>query len=189
MPKHRMHESRGNVFAAICIHLVAALALAACGDPSGTSGGRQGRLRFDYTGATAGSFQVEVSSQDTTPGASYALARTVPFGFEIMSRADSATPSGLSVRLVTNQTTPGRYPFAPICDMLSAARCAAGRLQFPVNPANGVGATFLLVTGELTITSSSGGRVRGTFSGTAQRSAASEIQVQNGEFDVPVLSP
>lgn len=165
--------------------LLAATALAACGDPSGSSDDQHGLLRFDYTGAATGSYRAEAAAPDTTSGAAFAVARSVPFGFEIASRAEP----GVRVRLVTNQTRPGRYPFASICDMLAASRCAAGRVQFPPDQTTGVGATYLLIAGELNITSSSGGRVRGTFSGTAQRSVASEIQVRNGEFDVPVLSP
>lgn len=164
--------------------VLAAVALTACGDPSGTSD-QHGLLRFDYTGAATGSFRAEAAAPDTTSGAAFAVARAVPFGFEIVSRAEP----GVRMRLITNQTNPGRYPFAPVCDMLSASRCAAARVQFPADPATGVGATFGLISGELNITSSRGGRVRGTFSGTAQRSAASEMQIRNGEFDVPVLSP
>jgi hypothetical protein len=37
----------------------------------------------------------------------------------------------------------------------------------------------LLIAGELVVTSAGGGRVRGTFSGTAQLSVAREIQIQN----------
>jgi hypothetical protein len=167
---------------------LAALALTACGDPAGSSGNQQGSLRFDYTGAATGSYQAEAPAQDTAGTAPYALARPLPLGLELVSRPGQGTTAASRVRFAINQKGTGRYPFRTMCDMLSTARCAFGRVELS-NPATGARATYFLIAGELVVTSAGAGRVRGTFSGTAQLSLAREIQLQNGEFDVPVLAP
>jgi hypothetical protein len=169
-------------------HVYAALAtvvLTACGDPSGTGGGQQGSLRFDYAGAVSGRYQTESPAQDTSGTGPYALART-HFGYEIESR--SASPV-VRVRIGTDQLGPGVYEVQPLCDVSDARRCANGVVELPADPGTGVRQRYRLIAGTVTITSSNARRIRGTFSGTAQLNIAREIVVQNGEFDVPVLAP
>jgi hypothetical protein len=171
---------RRNLYAAL-----AAFVLTACGDPSGSGGGQQGSLRFDYAGAVSGRYQAEAPAQDTSGTGPYALART-HFGYEIESR--SASPV-VRVRIGTDQPGPGVYELQLICDVSDARRCANGQVEFPADPATGARQRYLLVAGTVTVTSTHARRIRGTFSGTARLNVAREIQVQNGEFDVPVLAP
>ncbi|HEY7770057.1 hypothetical protein [Longimicrobium sp.] len=175
---------RRNLYAAL-----AAVVLTACGDPTGSSANQQGLLRFDYTGALTGSYVAETPAQDTSGTAPYALARTNPFGYEIESRGALQTPSVVRVRMDTDQRGAGVYETRPICDLADARKCAHVSIEFPADPATGVRQRYTMVTGAVTITSTNARRVRGTFSGTAQLNVAREIQVQNGEFDVPVLAP
>lgn len=172
---------RRNLYAAL-----AAVVLTACGDASGFIDDQQGLLRFDYTGALAGSYVAEAPAQDTAGTAPYALARTNPVGYEIESR--SASPM-VRVDMVTDKRGIGVYEVQPICDVSDTRRCAAGAIEFPADPATGARQRYLLVSGTVTITNASAGRIRGTFSGTARLNVARELQVQNGEFNIPVLSP
>ena len=174
---------RRNLYAAL-----AALALTACGDPAGSSGNQQGSLRFDYTGAITGSYRAEAPTQDTSGTGPYALART-HFGYEIQSRSASQVPPVVRLRIGTDQLGSGVYEVQPICDVSDARRCANAQLEFPADPATGARQRYLLVAGTVTITSANAQRIRGTFSGTAQANVTRTIQVQNGEFDLPVLAP
>lgn len=174
---------RRNLYAPL-----AAIVLAACGDPSGSGDDQQGLLRFDYTGAATGSYLSEAPAQDTAGTGSYALARTPPFGLELVSRPTPGTTPVGRVRLGISQKGTGRYPFAPVCDILAAAKCAFGRVELTA-AATGTRGTYILIAGELVVTSADARRIRGTFNGTAQLSVAREIQIQKGEFDLPVLTP
>jgi hypothetical protein len=175
---------RRNVYAAL-----AAVVLIACGDPAGSSVNQQGLLRFNYTGPVTGSYLAEASAQDTTGTGAYALARTNPVGYEIDSRGALQTPPVVRVRIVTDQRGTGVYQVQPICDVGDGRRCAHVRIEFPNDPATGARRQYLLVAGTLTITSANARRIRGTFSGTSQANVTGAFQVQNGEFDLPVLSP
>jgi hypothetical protein len=62
-------------------------------------------------------------------------------------------------------------------------------LEFPDDPATGARQRYFMVAGTVDITSANARRIRGTFSGTARLSGTREIQIQNGEFDLPVLAP
>ncbi len=73
---------RRNLYAPLAV-----IVLAACGDPAGSSGSRQGSLRFDFTGAATGSYLAEAPAQDTAGTSGFALARTNPLGYEIDSRS------------------------------------------------------------------------------------------------------
>jgi hypothetical protein len=168
---------------------LAAAVLTACGDPAGSSASQQGLLRFNYTGPVTGSYLAETTVQDTTGTGAYALARTNPFGYEIDSRGALQTPPVLRVRIATDQRGTGVYEVQPLCDVGDARRCAHVRIEFPDDPATGARRQYLLFAGTLTITSANARRIRGTFSGTSQANATGAFQVQNGEFDLPVLSP
>ncbi|HEY0025759.1 MAG TPA: hypothetical protein VGB24_22920 [Longimicrobium sp.] len=171
---------RRNLYAAL-----AAIVLTACGDPSG-SGDQQGLLRFNYTGALTGSYVAEAPAQDTSGTGPYALARPHLVGYEIESR--SASPM-VRVGMITDQRATGVYEVQLICDISDTRRCAAGAIEFPADPATGVRQRYVMVAGTVTITSANARRIRGTFSGTAELNVARQIQVQNGEFDLPVLGP
>jgi hypothetical protein len=172
---------RRNLYAAL-----AAVVLTACGDPAGTSANQHGLLRFDYTGPVTGTYLAEALVQDTTGVAPYAFTRTNPVGYEIESR--SASPV-VRVGMVTDQRGTGVYEVQPICDVSDTRRCAAGAIEFPADPATGARQRYQLAAGTVTITSANAHRIRGTFSGTARVNVAREIQVQNGEFDLPVVAP
>ncbi len=173
-----------NLYAAL-----AAVVLTACGDPAGSSANQQGLLRFDYTGPVTGSYLAEATAQDTSGTGAYALARTNPVGYEIDSRGALQTPPVVRVRIATDQRGTGGYEVEPICNVGDARRCAHVRIEFPYDPATGTQRRYLLMAGTLTITSANAHRIRGTFGGTAQANVPGAFQVQNGEFDLPVLSP
>lgn len=175
---------RRNLYA-----VLAAVVLTACGDPAGSSANQQGLLRFDYTGALTGSYVAEVPAQDTSGTGPYALARTGLFGYEIESRGAVQTPSIVRVRMATDQRGAGVYEAKPICDLADAKKCAHVSIEFPADPATSVRQRYTMMAGTVNITSANARRVRGTFSGTAQLNVAREIQVQNGEFDLPILAP
>ena len=175
---------RRNLYAAF-----AAIVLTACGDPAGSSANQQGLLRFDYTGTLTGSYVAEAPAQDTSGTGSYALARPNLFGYEVVSRGAVQTPPIVRVRMTTDQRGAGAYEAKPICDAADAKKCAYVSIEFPADPATGVRQRYTMVAGMVNITSAGTRRIRGTFSGTAQLNVAREIQVQNGEFDVPILAP
>jgi hypothetical protein len=99
------------------------------------------------------------------------------------------TPPVVRVRIATDQRGAGVYEVQPICDVGDARRCAHVRIDFPDDPATGAARRYLLVAGTLTVTSANARRIHGTFSGTSQANVTGAFQVQNGEFDLPVLSP
>lgn len=167
---------------------LAAIVLTACGDPSGTSNDPRGVLRFDYTGALTGSYHGEGASADTAGSASFAFARAQPFGAEIASRSAAETPPVVRVRIALDQRRTGQFTVARLCDLADATPCMAGDVEFPPDAATGARQRYFFTTGTLTVSTASGGRMRGTFSGTAQMHIGREIQVQNGEFDLAVLS-
>lgn len=167
---------------------LAAVVLTACGDPAGSSANQQGVIRFDYTGALSGSYVAEAPAQDTSGIGPYALAR-MHFGYEIQSRSAPQVPPVVRLRMGTDQLVSGVYEVQAICNLADSKRCAYAELEFPADPATGAGPRYMMVAGTVHITSANERRVRGTFSGTARLNVASEIQVKNGEFDVPVLAP
>jgi hypothetical protein len=174
----------------------ATLALAACGDGTG-SGVEPGSLSFTYTGARSGSYSATGTirrTSDTT------FARQ-PFAVAAKASFQGASfVSLLSYQPVTDQTGhlvlfdlagvtgPATFSLAP-CD---TPDCPFAAIAFDTDPNAGEDDSDLYVfdSGTLAVTSVSGGHLRGTFNGTATLLLGdATITVANGTFDVPLVSP
>ena len=177
--------------------LAAALAaLAACSDSTGPSG-NEGQLQFGYSGARNGSYSAtgELVPSGSSAGfvkQSFAAAGSTTFSGDpviiLASYAPVTSQVGDQIELILPGRT-GTFAFVEGCD---ANDCAEGFLGFSFDPDLGYDANgdyFTLVSGTVTITSVSGGRVRGTFSGTAVSDAsgsARTLNVSGGSFDAPL---
>ncbi|HSU12882.1 hypothetical protein [Longimicrobium sp.] len=177
--------------------LAATISLAACGDSTGSSVD-PGSLSFTYTGARSGSYSATgaiVRTSDTT------FAKQ-PFAVGAKGTLQGQTfVSILSYRPVTSST--GDMVLFDLANVTGptvlsldagcvADDCPFAGIAFDTDPdaSEDESDFYLFDSGTLSVTAVSGGRIRGTFSGTATEFFGdATITVTNGAFDVPLVSP
>jgi hypothetical protein len=168
--------------------------LAACSDTTGGSGPGPGSLSFNYGGDRVGSYSA--SGTYRPRGSSF---DKVPFAVGVRSSGSdlavlsyqpvTSTTGNMVLLAVPGVTGNGSYSLAS--DNCGSNDCPLALLVFDTNPdlEEDDSQVFAFSSGTLTVTSISGGRMTGTFSGTAETLFAdSVITITNGSFDLPVRS-
>jgi hypothetical protein len=175
----------------------ASLALAACGDGTGSSV-EPGSLSFTYTGARSGLYSATGTirrTSDTTfakqPFAVGAKGTIQGTSFvSVLSYRPVTTETGDMVLFdLANVTGPTTLSLSSACD---ADDCPFAAIVFDTDPnaSEDESDFYVFDSGTLNITSVSGNHLRGTFSGTATEFFGDAIiTVTNGTFDVPLVSP
>jgi len=175
----------------------ASLALAACGDGTGSSV-EPGSLSFTYTGARSGSYSatgIIRRTSDTTfakqpfaVGAKGSLQGT-SFVSVLSYRPVTAETGDMVLFDLANVTGPTTLSLSSSCD---ADDCPFAAIVFDTDPnaSEDESDFYVFESGTLNVTSVSGNHLRGTFSGTATEFFGdATITVTNGTFDVPLVSP
>lgn len=177
---------------------LAAVALAACGDSTGsTPTATSGSLSFTYTGARIGSYSAQGTFQ--LQNDSTIVKQSFAAGLKLVSNGQTAM--GLLSYVPLNPTTgnelivlfPGVSGAATI-DLdpnNCTSQCPLALLAFDTDPnaSEDNSQLFFFSSGSVNVSSTSNGRMKGTFNGTAETFAGdSVITVTNGSFDVPLLN-
>lgn len=185
--------------------LCCALALAACGDGTGTAPlDPVGTVRFNYRGAITGSYEaigelpIENGALARPATGSTAIRRdsilavlafrhqggTAGDGFSLLLGALKKTGS-YSIDALGCQTAPGSCRVGVFARGLDAAMLTTS----PDTAALAANA-YVLALGNVNVTQLTKVRVRGTFSGVAVRLSDQSLQnpvtITDGEFDVPI---
>jgi hypothetical protein len=182
--------------------LPAALALvAACGDGSPTEPTLppESTLAFRHSGERAGSYRVVgealLDAERRPRHGTWAAALQVPGDALAVSAARARTHPLADVFLlaVQNADRTGSYRVDARCGADPNERCAAGMLAIGYHWEDGrvaPEATYLLVSGTVSVTAVTAERIRGTFRGGAARTVvgAEVLQIEDGEFDVPITA-
>lgn len=174
--------------------------LAACSDSTGSTATGPGSLSFTYAGDRSGSYSA--NGEFKTSGSSF-----VKQPFAVGARGTTAV--GTSIAMIAYQpvsASTGNMVLIGLpdvsgtgtfglgddsCAASDLATCPFAAILFDTNPdlEEDDSQIFAFTSGTLTVTSNTGGHLRGTFSGTAETIFAdSTITVTNGAFDVPVRS-
>jgi hypothetical protein len=188
--------------------VAAALLLAGCADAAGPDPfDPVGRLSFTYRGAVSGAFSA-VGVLEPEPGGTFSPV-TGAGGYRLAEglvlAGSVATATGLDAfsLLLGGVEGPGTVALDPTaCAGGSAPSCRAGVFLPGLaaaawsgvpDPAEILAAGFVMIAGEVVVTSISSTRVRGTFRGLAVRGAepslANTIAIEGGTFDLPVREP
>ncbi len=178
----------------------AAVSLTGCRDSTGSDGTASGWMTFSFAGARSGTFSTNgaIRRRDETQlvekpfAAGYEYVSQNPLFqgpvIEIMAYAPVTKSKGTQVFFLLPAVTAGQT-LDLNCDFYTPV-CIPGHVVFDADlnrPSDGSDG-FSFYAGTITITSVSGGRLRGTFSATGygyhdQRT----ITVTGGSFDVPLL--
>lgn len=173
----------------------------ACDSDSSTepSGDLIGSVKFTYSGAGLnGAFDARgglKNGMPTSSSAAYGIVSEEDGGEAIGIFASALGPDKSYFdsfwALLSEQTT-GTYSVGLNCQPSPGTkRCAYIEVEFDT-PMEGEdeGAIFTLISGELTVTSVDGKRLKGTFTGTGLDEwgdGTAQVTITNGTFDVPVL--
>lgn len=175
--------------------------LAACGDSTGGSGSSaSGSLSFSYTGDRTGSYSASGTfKQNSTsfvkqPFAVGVRSSTVGGqGVVLVSYTpvSSATGNMLLIGIPSTAASTASYDLADENCNGTTTLCPFSLLLFDTNPdlEEDDSQVFTFTSGTLNVTSNSGSRLQGNFSGTAETLFGdSVITITNGTFDIPVRS-
>jgi len=174
--------------------------LAACNDSTGSTRTDPGSLSFTYTGARSGSYSVTGRYEPRTSSFAkqpFAVgARSTQVGEEaaaLLSYLPVTSSTGHMLLMgLPGVTGTGTFTFDSSACGDEPTVCPFALLLFDTNPdlEEDDSQVFSFSSGTVNVTSSTGGHLRGTFSGTAETFFGdSVITVTNGTFDVPVISP
>jgi hypothetical protein len=175
----------------------ATVSLTGCRDSTGSDGTATGSMTFSFAGARSGTFSTngafrDDSRLDKNPFAAgrELLDQTSQLGglIEVMAYAPVTESRGTWVFFLLPPVSAGQTLDLNCVDYTTF--CPSGLVVFnfdlagPTSDSDG----FRIYSGTVKITSVSGGRLRGTFSGTAQAyDDQRQITVAGGSFDVPLL--
>jgi predicted small secreted protein len=174
----------------------ATVVLAGCKDSTGSGGDiASGSLAFGYAGARSGAFSTSggVRAQNgggfTKEQFATAVKFTDPDGTSVAMVAylPVTASTGHEVVFAFASATAGQS-LALTDDCITA--CALGIVVFDTDPdlEEDDSEAFFFTSGTLQVASVSGGRIRGTFSGTAEDLEGTRtITVSAGTFDVPLV--
>ncbi len=180
-------RSRYTLLAASLVGLVG------CSDSSTGSSGLSGTLSFSYSGDLSGSFSatgsLPLSGQNTV---AWAVGGRDAAEEWVAAQASQPQSGGTYnyVIVIIPRITVGTSNIDANC---SAATCAAVLFELGVNDGAGTSQqTCFLDAGTVAITSISGRRAQGTFSGTgtciSSVNANSNVNITGGTFDVALLT-
>jgi hypothetical protein len=180
----------------------AAVSLAGCRDSTGSDGAYAGSMAFSFAGARSGTFsargtihrrgEINFVKRPFAAGYKYVdVDPASPFAelIEVMAYAPVTESRGTWVFFLLPPVTAGQT-LDLSCDVYTAF-CIPGHVVFDADPNLALDDDrdgFSFRAGTVTITSISGGRLRATFSATAQGFYDPRtITVTGGSFDVPLL--
>jgi hypothetical protein len=167
-------------------------ALAACDSTNLPKvSGNDGAVRFDFSGAKSGAFTARGDGV-TRASAEWAVGDRSRGWITVNAvRATGGSRQDVFSFDFPEQAAPyiirfDRSQCAP------QAPCSGGIVVLGMDPASdtsGPGEDYLFSKGEIHVTSLAGGRVRGTFSGTAPADPGTgALQIVDGSFDVPLVA-
>lgn len=170
---------------------VSLLALAACGrDGTGPTEASANLFRFDFTGATSGTYLAEgLPPEDGSIRGSYAVSYPgIGEDFALYSFRATVAPRG-DFFLLTAPPVPGTYKVE--CDEVDRCFFLFGYMNLDASTrGHDAGEKrFVIQSGSVTVTTVTDGRVQGTFAGsgiTVDRptGAVGTLVVSDGRFDV-----
>ncbi len=195
-----------------------ALGLAACSDETTGPddeglGIHEGEIRFTYSGAKSGTFSAkgafEVDEDGDPKLQSFAFATEVE-GDEFESELESVAFLGINLHLPKLDVVAGalgdlrKGTFSPDSCAQEGVHpdCAALTFSIDIDVNDFLDeeaelSAYLLTSGTVEVTSIAGGRIRGSFTGTAKLLAPedsgdifvpnSDLTVSSGSFDLPLL--
>lgn len=167
--------------------------LVGCSDSTGTSG-LSGTLTFSYSGDLSGSFSatgsIPLSGENTAPWAVGGRDDTDGAVVALASQPQSGGTYNYVI-VVVPRTTVGNANIDVNCS--PSATCAAVLFDIGVNDNTGTSQqTCFLDAGTVAITSISGSRAQGTFSGTGTCVSSTNVQtvinITGGAFNVALLT-
>jgi hypothetical protein len=157
----------------------------ACGDSTGP-GGLNGRVSFSYSGATSGTFDASGSILEGDP-----LRSTWAAG----ARDDENESLAVAANLARSETTTDDVviDFPQLATgTVTVANGARVAISFGYTQTGIPTWSCDLTSGSVTVTTLSGTRARGSFSGTGtcvnSNGTSGAFTVSNGSFDVPVVN-
>lgn len=170
--------------------------LAACKDSTGNDVG-PGSLSFTYAGDRAGTYTASGQYRPTSSSFQkqpFAVGvRAQQSGQNVLAllsyQPTTAATGNMVLFGLPNVTGTGSYPLAD--NSCNTDTCPLALLLFDTNPdlEEDNSQVFTFTSGTLNVTSSTGGRMTGSFSGTAETFFGdSVITVTGGTFDIPVRS-
>lgn len=186
--------------------LLAALSLTSCGDGSTEPEAfdPSGSLSFSYGGTISGRFSV--AGELVIPGGAVSPVTGAGAFLQqenlalVATHADGPVQADVFSIMLGDARGTGSYPVDPSsCTSGSLTKCRVG-IFLPDMESSELSVTpdletlrsrsFVMITGDITITSYSATRVRGTFRGLAVRgtqlSLLNTITISNGMFDLPI---
>jgi hypothetical protein len=174
----------------------ATLAMAGCKDSTGPKPTASGSLSLSYTGVRSGTFSASGALQ--RQGTSGFVKQPFAAGVKLVSGSQNYV--GIVAYLPVTATTGHQvillFPSSPagtnltLTDDCAVGVCPLGVVAFDTDPDAQVDESdpFAFSTGTLHISTISGSRISGTFSGTAlDFEGTRQITVTGGTFDVPLL--
>lgn len=175
----------------------ATLAMAGCKDSTGSTKSEitSGSLAFGYTGARSGSYSasgvLHPTSTSFTKESFAAGIKLVQNGTNfvgLIAYVPVTASTGNEVIVLFPSVAAGKD--VNLSDSCAGSDCPIAAIAFDTDPdlEEDDSDPFFFTTGTLHVTSSSGGRISGTFSGTAEDfDGTRTITVTGGTFDVPLL--
>jgi hypothetical protein len=165
--------------------VAAALFIGGCADPTGSPGGEVGEVSFRFEGADAGRFEARGRRPDDWS------TRTHAAGLRVGSSAQHALfgfargRRGLADQFFANGIVPGPGSYSFSEDRGEGSFYAELALGVDVR-SDAARVIYVLTDGVLVLEDGRGGRLRGSFEGTArQLDGARTIRIFGGRFDVP----
>jgi hypothetical protein len=167
--------------------------LASCGDSTGPElAPDEGLVTFSYSGTMGGRFSARGEANPASPPtAEYAEARRQQGYLDVRAGDPLANGRLDGIRLIAYfNPLPATYP---LCSAVPfTGPCVEVLVFFNLNPDSpggrpGESVFPVALSGTVTFEELSGGRVRGTFSGSLKGSPNfAAIEVTSGRFDVPI---
>lgn len=196
-PLSTANHGRAMKNTAAVLALLAASALGACEKNPAAAAAPSGSLQVSYTGYRTGAIAAE-----GRPGRG--IATTYAAAYDVVDAENAAGHVGAeeyrngvaqSIVMTLNALTTGTYDLAPGCAW-ATARCGYGLFQYDLDATDNIDPeSYEIRGGSITIADASGGRLRGTFSITAQQFnpatgnliAGRVLTFTGGQYDVPVV--
>jgi len=175
----------------------ATLVLAGCGDSTGSNNQiASGSLAFGYTGARSGSYSASGAIHATTTGfvkepfaAGVKLNDSGTDFVGIVAYVPVTTSTGHEVLILFPKVAAGQS--VSLSENCVSNSCPLAIVAFETDPdlEEDDSDPFFFTSGTLQVTSISGSRISGTFSGQAEDfDGTRTITVTGGTFDVPLVS-
>jgi hypothetical protein len=155
-----------------------------------------GSLAFSYTGARSGTYSTSGAVAERSGGGFVKQQFATAVKFNDPGQSSIGVISYFPVSTSTGDEVIFAFPSSGVgqtsvlTDNCNTTGCALGLIVFDTNPdlQEDSSEPFFLTTGTLQVSAISGGRITGTFRGTAEDLAGVQtITVTNGTFDLPLI--